>query len=180
MKRFMHVLNGIALIAALFSMPAGADDAAPGTSVLPASQQAPATIPQALVNTDRQNVQMTLASAAAIDPLRGKSRMDYGDIPASQIVPADAPGRNGGNAGGKAAGGEAANSQETAGEIWMFLGAISIAFMIAWRRCRWASLRGGSAISTGQPSPHPPHPPQHQAASPIGLAAGHGHLPFGG
>lgn len=171
MKRLMHALNGIALIATLFSMQARAEDALPVSSVssvLPASAQTPAGAHESLVNGDSQNVQMTLANVAALDLQRGPSRMDYADIPAARVVPAPAP---------AASAQKSAAATEPDGEIWMFLGAITIAFMIAWRRCRWASLRGGSAISTGQRSPSPP---QHRTASPIGLSAGHGHLPFGG
>jgi hypothetical protein len=168
MKRLMHAFKGISLIAALLAMPAGADDATSAPATLPASVQAPATDSESLVNANRENVQMTLASVTAIDLQSRKSPIDYSDIPTSQIVPAAAPARNGG---------EIATEQEPVGKIWMFVGAITIAFMIAWRRCQWASLRGGSAISTGQRSPHPPQQP---TPSPIGLSTSHGHLPFGG
>lgn len=172
MKRFMYALDGIALIITLFSVQAWANDAAPGSPALPSSRlaslQTPASITEPLGNASGQNVPMTLASASTIDSQREKSRRDYADIPSSQIVPAANP---------AASDQPPVSPTEPGGEIWMFLGGISIALMIAWRRCQWASLRGGSAISTGQRSPHPA---QYRTDSPIGLSAGHGHLPFGG
>jgi hypothetical protein len=170
MKRSMHWLNGIALIAALFSVPAWANETAPSAAALPASVQRP-TVTEPLGNGQAQNVPMTIASASAHDLQRGPSPLNYGNS-TPQIVPASSAGGNDGDISANSA-----PPTEPAGEIWMFLGAISIALVIAWRRCQWASLRGGSAISTGQRSPHPP---QHRMASPIGLSAGHGHLPFGG
>lgn len=171
MKLSTQMPSGIALIATLFSLQTTAAGAIESSSPPPTLRQTPASAVEPLGNMNRKNVPITLASATAIDLQRGSSHLVYGDVQAPQIALEQNPPLADSHR-------KAAVAAEPAGEIWMFPGGLAIAFLIAWRRCRWASLRSGSAIPSGRRSP-PLHPGK-QLPSPIGPGAGHGHLPFGG
>lgn len=176
MKLSVQTLRGLAIVTILFSLQARAGDAAPSSPRSPALRQAAAgvtgpSVTGPLGSGTRQNVQIALAGTTALDLQRGSSRGIYGDIQASPIV-----------AEQNRAGNEQipVSAAEPASEIWMFVGGLAIAFVIAWRRCQWANLRSASVISPGSRSPQQPPVPDKHSPSPIGLAADHGHLPFGG